>query len=123
MRVVDKLNQYAGVSMIIMALLLGGTYAVNLHQERERVACQTEYNRVFTVQLHERSRLSAASDDSKTRLLQAMGKALLSKPEKDKKKEAKRVADFLDLFRAYNKEVTQLEKDRAATPLPPIPTC
>lgn len=116
--------------MISGAIVLGGTYFYQVYQQREdakrdsvRATCQSQYNVAFATQLTERSRLAAASDDAKNELLGGISKLILAPQTTDPKVQAKRAADFQKLFRTFDKAVEQVEKDRAATPLPTIPNC
>lgn len=120
------------VPWIVMALaiIFGGVYAVEVHQEHVRAHkaavfanCQSEYNKAFATQLIERSRLSTATSDAQTHILSEIGKALAAPPTTDAKVQAKRVAAFFDLFTQFDKNTDQIAADRLATPLPPIPDC
>lgn len=119
----EKLNRHAGAFMILLALGLGATYAVNLHQEQNRTDCQAEYNLAFATQIKVRSSLSAASDKAQTDLIAGVGSLVAAPPTKDAKELARRGMQYRNLFLDFNKVVDQVEKDRAATPLPEFPNC
>ncbi len=116
-------DRHAGAVLVCLALTMGGLYATQVHQASERAACQAGYNQAFAVQLSERSRLSAASDGAQSDLLLGVSKALTLKPTTDPAVTAKRQAEFLDLFRDFDRAAAAVAIARAATPLPPIPNC
>jgi len=129
-RVNQWLSANFGWLVMVLAVLFGGIYAaevhhehVRAHQESVRAACQAEYNHAFATQLTERSRLSAAVSEAQTHILSEIGKALSAPPAKSEKEEKARVKAFLKLFSDFDKNTDQISKDRAATPLPPIPDC
>lgn len=117
------LDRRAGSVLVILAMAMGGLYLVAVHQESERAACQAGYNQAFAVQLTERSKLSARSDQAQSDLLSGVSKALVARPTADPKVAAERRAAFLKLFSAFDKAAADVERARAETPLPTIPDC
>lgn len=110
-------------SVFVLALALGGLYTIQVHQASERAACQSGYNQAFATQLTERSRLSSRSDQAQSDLLSGVSRAIVAKPTADPKVQAKRREDFLKLFLAFDAAAADVERARAATPLPEIPNC
>jgi hypothetical protein len=136
-RVKQWVTENTGWLLIVAALVFGGVYAAEVRSEHvharqqaalaeefaRKTACQAEYNKAFATQLTERSRLSSATSDAQTHILSEIGKAIAAPPTKDKKVQAKRTKDFLNLFVQFDKNTNLIAAERAATPLPPIPDC
>lgn len=116
---VTKLNVLWAAGILLLA---GGSYYV-LHQMEARSACQTQYNTVFAEQASIRARLSAASDQAQSDFISGAGKLILAPPTTDKKVLDKRSKAFAKLFVDFDRVVDQVEKDRAANPLPVTPNC
>lgn len=123
-------SNHIAVFLVSGALLVGGAYFYQVQGEKEQARsfaaqtqCQAKYNKAFAVQLTERSRLSAASDNAKNDLLLGISKMVFAPPTTNAKVQAKRAQSFRDLFTKFDKAVAKVEKDRAATPLPIIPDC
>lgn len=112
-----------GWLVIVIALIFGATYAYEVHGEHARASCQSSYNAAFAAQLTERSKLSTETSDAQTHLLQQIGAALAQPATTDPKVQAQRVTDFFKLFTDFTANTSQIAADRAATPLPPIPSC
>lgn len=119
----DFLAVRAGVLTIAVALIAGGSYYYQVSEREDSERCQAEYNKVFTEQLRERSRLNTSSDDAKTELLAGLGKLVQAKPTVDEKKRAKRNQKFVQLFRDYDAITMKIAADREATKLPEFPSC
>jgi uncharacterized protein HemX len=122
-RVRNWLNHYAGVLLVVGALIIGAAYYSQVQDETARARCQAQYNQAFAGQLIERSRLFAESDDARDTLIKAVGASILAPPAKTVKEQKQRGAAMQQLFRDYNTRSAEIEADRAATPLPPIPEC
>lgn len=116
---VTKVNVFWAAAVLLLA---GGSYYV-LHQEEARSTCQAQYNEAFTQQAEIRSRLSAASDKAQSDFISGVGKLILAPPSTDKKVLDKRAKAFAKLFVDFDRVVAQVEKDRAANPLPVTPDC
>lgn len=116
---VTKGNMLWAIGVLLLA---GGSYYV-LHQEESRSSCQAQYNAAFTEQAAIRSRLSTVSDKAQTDLISGVGRLILAPPTKDPKVLDKRAKSYVKLFVDFDKVVDQVEKDRAATPLPVTPDC
>lgn len=117
------LSEKAGALLIVVALVGGSFYAVQMHAIQVRQNCFASYEKKFAAQASVRSDLSAASDDAKTKLLDGIADAVLVKPTTDKKEQAKRTAAFLKLLADYKVASAKVVIDRAATPLPDLRGC
>jgi hypothetical protein len=120
---VARLRNHLGGLLVVLAVILGSTYAVQVHNEREQAECQSEYNQAFSQQSAIRSQISTDSDNAKTALLQGVGTALALPPTTDPATQSQRAKDFLQLFTTYNQEVQRVADERQANPLPPLPNC
>jgi hypothetical protein len=98
-------------------------YAVQIHRESSRAACQASYNAAFATQLTERAKLSSASDKAQSDLLFGVSRLIAAPPTQDPKAQAKRSADFRQLFVKFEKAAEQVEQARKSTPLPAFPNC
>lgn len=123
-------TKFAGPLLIVGALILGGGYyrqaheeSVHSHQQAQFAACQARYNTAFATQLLERSKISTSLSDAQTRILSDIGKALAAKPTKDPAVVKQRTADFLNLFTEFDSVTAEIANTRTATPLPEIPNC
>lgn len=116
-------SQRAGSLLIVVALVGGGAYAVEMHDIQKRQNCFAAYERTFAAQSKVRGDLNTASDDTKTKLLDGIADAFLTPPTTDKKEQAKRTAGFLKLLSDYRAASTKVGIDRAATPLPTLQGC
>ncbi len=119
----EFVSNHIAVILTTSAVVIGGAYFYQVTAEQDRAACQAEYNTAFAVQITERARLSAASDDAKTDLLSGISKIVFAPPTTDPKAQVKRAEQFRALFSKFDKATAKVEKDRAATPLPTIPNC
>ena len=119
----NRAREHAGVLVMIVAVIFGTTYFIQVHHESERATCQAEYNKAFAQQSLIRSQISTDSDNAKTTLLEGVGTALSLPPTTDPTVESQRAKDFLQLFTTYNQEVQKVDAERAANPLPPLPNC
>lgn len=117
------LSEKAGALLIVVALVGGSFYAVQMHAIQVRQNCFASYEKKFAAQSTVRSDLNAASDDTKTKLLDGIADALLAKPTTDKTEQAKRTKAFLKLVADYKVASTKVKSDRAATPLPDLQGC
>lgn len=109
--------------MIGGTLVLGSAYFYQVHTDLRREHCQSEYNSAFAEQARIRSVLSAASDEAQTNLISGVGKLILAKPTTDPKVMEQRITAYRNLFVDFNRVTAQVEKDRAANPLPVTPDC
>lgn len=120
---VERLNKWAGPFMIVLALALGASYAVNLNQNQKQIECQSRYNVAFAQQLIIRARLTQQADEAQTLLISEVGKLTLSPPTKEIKELERRALRYQQLFRDFDVSLAKVEAERAANPLPPIPDC
>lgn len=117
------LGQKASAILIVMALLGGGTYAVEIHRIDQHEKCLSSYFQAFAAQSKIRGDLNTASDNSKTAFLDGATASLTEKPTTDKAELAKRAAAFQKLSTDYRAASARVAADRAATPLPKLPDC
>lgn len=136
-RIVAWINKNAGVVLIAMAIASSALYVDQVHVEHQhqhaeavraaadaaRAECQANYNHAFATQLTERSRIGTQLSDAQTMILSNIGHAIAVKPSTDPKVTKQRATDFLNLFKDFDKTTEEIQKNRAATPLPPIPDC
>lgn len=122
-RVKSLVLNHKGTLWVVGALLAGGAYAYQVNDEHNRASCQAQYNTAFAEQAKIRSKISAASDAAQTDLIAGVGKLILAPPSTNPEVLKKRGATYRSLFVEFNRVVDQVEKDRAATPLPETPNC
>lgn len=96
---------------------------MQVYRESSRAACQASYNAAFATQLTERSKLASASDKAQSDLLLGVSRLIAAPPTEDPKVQAKRSADFRQLFVKFEKAAEQAEQARKSTPLPALPNC
>lgn len=116
-------SQRASSLLIIVAIIGGGAYAIQMHDLQKRQSCFSSYLRAYAAQSTVRSDLNKASDDSKTVLLTGIASAFLTKPSTDKAEQAKRTAAFLMLLSDYKAAAAGVSADRDAHPLPNLRSC
>lgn len=128
--IMDRLNDYAGVIVIALALVTGGAYVVNQHHEQEQtkklndhITCLAQYNTAFAAQSTIRSAINQESDDAKTDFLKGLSAALQEKPTTDPKVKAARAAAGLKILHDFDTATQRVADERAATPLPTLPSC
>lgn len=119
-RILAKMNQHAGVTLILLAVLGTGGYAYQLNLMESRNACQVELNKAVTANIKIRTQIAQRSDDAKTALLSGVSTYLLLPPTEDEDEQTERHEDFLDLFRTFNKETLAVAAARADNPVPEI---
>lgn len=122
-RITSWINERAGVIMVLLAFVVGGTYVVQVHRISTREQCFASYNQAFASQAATQARISQASDAAQTALLGGIGQAIVKKPTTDPKEQAKRTAAFLKLFTDFRIEADRVAAERAAVPLPNLPNC
>lgn len=116
-------SQRASSLLLVVAVVGGGAYAVQMHDIQQRQNCFSQYEQQFAAQSTVRSDLNKASDDTKTQLLLGISNAFLAPPTTDKKEQAKRAAAFLKLLADYKAAAVGVSADRDAHPLPNLRSC
>lgn len=120
--VLDFLRRYAGPLLIVLAILAGASYFIQVRGIERSFSCQAKYNSAFSQSLTLRSQSSNARQDAVDGLLGGVSTLILSAPKTDEEK-AQAGAVYLELFRAYSDAKKENEAARSANPLPVIPDC
>jgi hypothetical protein len=120
----EKLTAWSGVISLGLALVIGGSYFVQVRQESERTACQAQYNAAFAKNLALRSESSNARLDALDAWLAGFLALIPASPDERTPEETERAREqFFDLSRTYAAAVMQNAKTREEHPLPAIPDC
>lgn len=119
----DKATRCLSILFLVFALVIGVTYALQVHSQEVRAHCQASYDKAFSQQLTDRSHFVDEDTNSVTALLSGVGKLIALPPTKDPKVMAARDKTFRDLFVAFDRDRAALAADKAAHPLPPTPDC
>lgn len=123
-RIADRLNHWAGLVMIVFAIVGGAIYYVQLQEQGERARCQSEVNAAVSANIKIRSQITQRSDEAQSALLAGVGKLVLNPvPVTDIAKRKKTGEEYMKLFRAFNKAADEVEAARAANPVPDIREC
>lgn len=117
-----KLHKYMGVFVMIGALLIGGTYFYQVHEESDRAACQAEFNQAFAANLTIRSQLSGQRQDAEDALLTTVS-ALVLHPAVSAADKLKESQDFTQAFQTYQDATSAYNAQKANNPLPALPSC
>lgn len=115
-----KLNQHAGAALVVMAVFGGGLYAYQVNAVSEQNECQVELNRAVAANIKIRTQIAQRSDEAQTRLISGVGALFLLPPTEDKKEQARRSEEFLELFRKFDKTKGDVAVARAENPVPEI---
>lgn len=118
----QRLNRFGGPVLIAIAIILGGLYFLQVHEESERSTCQASYNTAFATNLQIRSTLSAQRQDAEDALLSSITTLVLHPAVTAAEKTAANQA-FLTAFQNYQAADAAYTAQKDANPLPPIPSC
>lgn len=116
------MNNKLSAMFVVLALLLGGAYYVNLNSQNNTAECQSKFNTAFTETLTIRSTLSGQRQDAVDALLTGVTLLVIAPPD-TKAEEVESEQAYLKLFRAYDLAVRANDESRAANPLPELPKC
>jgi hypothetical protein len=117
-------EQWIGPVVLLLALLMGVQYMVQVNRERDYTTCQTSFNSAFAKQLSIRSELASQAQANVDQIILSIGKLVLPDnvtPTPAEQRE--RAAEYRKLFRDFATESAEISKRRAATPLPKLPDC
>lgn len=117
-----KLRKHVGALSMILALLVGGTYFYQVHQESDRAACQAQFNQAFSANLSIRSQLSGQRQDAEDALLTTVSVNVLH-PATTAAGKLKQSQEFTQAFQTYEDATSAYNAQKAANPLPSIPSC
>lgn len=117
-----KLRSHIGVLIVLLALVMGGSYFYQVHQEEARAACQTRFNSAFTANLTIRSQLSSERQDAEDSLLVTISSLVLhpGTTAADKQVAAR---DYVAAFQTYQMANEAYVSSKDAHPLPTLPSC
>ena len=125
-------EQWAGPVVLLLALLMGVQYMVQVDRERDisdanqrTSECQTQWNTVFAKQLSIRSELASQAQANVDRIIIEVGKMVAPTDGVPPTAAAarKQNAKYRQLFIDFAEESKQIAKRREATPLPSLPDC
>lgn len=123
MRLVTKINEFAGSAMLILALLAAPVYAYEVHWEHQQAACSRAQAATFTEALSARSGPSNARQDAVDAVLDQVSELVLSPPTKDPKVLKQRADTYLKVFRDYRTAKAAAAVNKTQNPLPTFPRC
>lgn len=118
----QRLNRFGGPVLIALAVILGGLYFLQVHEESERSTCQASYNTAFAQNLTVRSQLSNARQDAEDALLSSIT-VLVLHPAVTTTEKAAATTAFVTAFQNYQAADAAYTAQKDANPLPPIPSC
>lgn len=118
----DTLRKYAGVIVMIVALVLGGLYYYQVRHEEDRASCQSRFNTAFAANLTIRSTLSGQRQDAEDNLLTTVSSLVLH-PAKTAAEKTKASQDYVAAFETYQSATDAYNAAKAANPLPSLPNC
>lgn len=119
-RAIDQINKHAGVVLVALAVFGGGLYAYQVNEFSDQANCQADYNQRVSKNIRIRADIAARDTEAKTLLLDSIGNLFLLPPAEDKKEEAKRTAEFLELFRDFKRTMSAVATARAENPVPEL---
>lgn len=118
----DRKRSFVGIAIIIVALLAGGSYFKQVHDEQDRATCQAQYNAAFAQNLQIRSELSGARQDAEDNLLTTVASLVLH-PAVTAADKARESQDFIHAFQTYEDATAAYNAQKDHNPLPPLPSC
>ncbi len=117
-------EQWIGPVVLLLAVLMGVQYMVQVNRERDYTACQTAFNSAFARQLSIRSELATQAQANVDQIILSIGNLVLPEDAKPTPAEQRaRAAEYRKLFQDFATESAVISKRRAATPLPKLPEC
>lgn len=109
-------------AIVAAAVLFGGVYGYEVHQEHAHAACSDAQARVFIQVLTARSGTSNARQDAEDALLDGLSVLVLNPPmtaaDKARAEKATRT-----LFGDYSDAAAAFRHTKATSPLPVFPSC
>ncbi len=117
-------EQWIGPVVLLLALLMGVQYMVQVNRERDYTSCQTAFNSAFARQLSIRSELASQAQANVDQIILSIGKLVLPEDATPTPAEQRtRAAEYRKLFQDFATESAVISKRRAETPLPKLPEC
>lgn len=117
-------EQWIGPVVLLLALLMGVQYMVQVNRERDYTSCQTSFNSAFARQLSIRSELASQAQANVDQIILSIGKLVLPEDATPTPAELRAsAAAYRKLFQDFATESAVISKRRAETPLPKIPDC
>lgn len=108
--------------IVAAAVLFGGVYAYEVHQEHAHAACSDAQAKVFIQVLTARSGTSNTRQDAEDALLDGLSVLVLNPPVTPADK-ARADRGYRMLFGDYAKAAAAFRHTKAASPLPVFPSC
>lgn len=108
--------------VVAAAVLFGGVYAFEVHQEHAHAACSDAQARVFIQVLTARSGTSNTRQDAEDALLDGLS-ALVSNPPMNAADKARAEKATRALFGDYAGAAAAFRRTKATSPLPVFPSC
>lgn len=118
----DLLRKYGGGLIVVLAIILGTSYFIQVHHEQTRASCQSKFNTAFAQSLKLRSDLSGQRQDAEDGLLTTVSSLVLH-PAKTVEEKQKASADYVAAFKTYEAANAAYAATKAANPLPELPSC
>lgn len=118
MRVVDKPRAV----IVAAAVLFGGIYFAEVHQEHASASCRSQYARAFAESITARSGTAGARQDTADALLGGVADLVLH-PPKTEADRAAAGARYTALFSAYLKASDAAKATKDDNPYPTFPNC
>lgn len=118
----SRLQRITGPALILLAVLMAAQYVYLVSGVRHRAECQTRFNVSVASTLAIRARLTAASDESQTKLI--LGVATMMSEPGGKRPTAKerraQEARYRSLFTEFVSEARRVAAERDANPIPTL---
>lgn len=113
-----------GPVVLLLAILMGVQYMLQVSREREIIDCQAGFNSAFSRQLSIRSELSSQAQANVDSIILSIGKLVSpTDAQPSPAEQVKRAAEYRKLFKDFAAESAAISKKRNETPLPKLPDC
>lgn len=117
----SRLQRITGPALILLAVLMAAQYLYLVGGVRHRAECQTRFNVSVASTLAIRARLTAASDESQTKLILGVAKMMSSPGKRPTTKERQAQAvEYRRLFSDFVSEARRVAVERDANPIPTL---